>query len=247
MVETWSRIYFYICRVKQSDSVMKIGSAFFLFLIFTRTGILFSQSLQQNSIINSVNVLKARDGKRELIYSTISGSPYYSDDFVKSTVSLTDSSEISVSLRYDLFQDEMEFTQKNNTLWLDKKSVGLIKYGDEKIVVMPLQEQNLKPAYFFLLNNGNFKLLIRKEVKYYPPVPPKGYSDPTPERFVRERDEIYLKFKDQPPQYFKSKKELINILGNKTEISNFITKEKIRIDNISSLLKLIEFLNKSNY
>jgi hypothetical protein len=224
---------------------MKKTLYLFFLCIAVQSDLLYSQFGQSNSVFEGVRALKARDGHKDLIYNSIAGSPYYSDDFVKSTVSYYDTIKVIAPLHYDMFQDEMEFKQGNNTLWLDKKLVSLIRYGAEKIVVAELPEENLKLAYFFMMNNGRYQLLIRKKVKYYPSVPPKGYSDPIPERFVREKDETYLKLQDQQLQSFKSKKELMNILGNKPEISDFINKEKIKIDNISGLIKLFDFLNNS--
>lgn len=225
---------------------MKRNVLIFCLLFSVNSLLSFSQETRTN-LFRDVNILKIREGRKAMVYSTISGSPYYTEDFVAGLVFGMDTAGIVADLRYDMFQDEIEFKQKNDILWLNKTDLKLIKYGNEQLIIAPLSEDKNKLSYFFRLNEGKYQLLIRRTVKYYPSVPPKAYSDPTPERFETDRDEPYLRLQDQSPVRFNSKKVLLAILGDKPEIENFMDKEKIKVDKIPSLLKLFEFLNKNGF
>ena len=208
------------------------------------TDYIYSQNENITNFSFDIADARARAGKKiELIYDRIKGSPYYNEKPVSCSILFSDLKTRIVDLKYDLFQDEMEFFYNNKTLWLDKKSVRVIKFGEENIVVALPKEKNAKLEYFFLQDTGQYKLLVKKNVEYFPSVPPKPYGEPVPESFERIEDKYYIKINDQQPQYFRSKKELLGILGNKPEITDFFNKEKIRIEEISSLMKFIDFLN----
>jgi len=70
----------------------------------------------QGFLINQVRTLQTRNAS-DLHYEDIEGSPYYSKDFINSTVYLKNGNYSSQPLRYDMFQDEMEFNKEaKNTL-----------------------------------------------------------------------------------------------------------------------------------
>jgi hypothetical protein len=212
-------------------------------LFAVNRGFIYSQIIPTNSVFQNVNVLEARKENSKLDYSAIQGSPYYSDVYVKSTVFLTDSTSGNASLRYDLFLDEIECAMNNKTFWLNKKNIRKIQLGDEWLIVSSVPEENNKLAYLFVQNSGNYQLIIRKRVEFLPLVPPKAYGQTIPDRFERVKDELYLRTPDQSLHFFKSKKELLSLLGSTSEITDFFSKEKIRIENIPSLKKLMDFIN----
>ena len=173
----------------------------------------------------------------------ISGTPYYSKNFTNSIIVLPNGDSGTLAIRYDMFQDEMEFKKEDKTLWLNKKEVNTISYGGEKMIVTRLQNDSSKLGYFFMPAEGKYSLLIKRSVEYRPYVPPKPYGEAVPERFANVGDDYYLKAEGMPPQSFKNKKALLGMLeGNKAAL-DFIKKEKTKTDDTEDLKKLINFLN----
>lgn len=218
----------------------------FFLIIFLLVSAQFNQLFSQftsGSLYNNWKTLAIREANSKLTYSDIEGTPFYSDEFIKSTVYLNDGSYANVALRYDIFQDEIEFMQENKTLWVNKKEVRNIRYGSEMMFVSTPNEDSTKLAYFFLLGTGKYLLYVQKKIIYYPEIPPKGYANAIPQRFERDKDEYYLKAKGLPAKKFNSKKSLLAILSDNGAAQSFIKKEKIKADNPEDLKKLVGFLN----
>jgi hypothetical protein len=218
----------------------------FLLIIFLIISADFHQLFSQFTgaeLYNNWRTLALRDANFMMNYELIQGSPYYSKDFVNSIVYLRNGQYAKVPVRYDIFQDEVEFMQENKIQWLNKKEVRNLIHGSDMIIVSMENEDTSKLGYFFLLGTGSYSLYVKKRIGYYPSVAPQGYAKGTPERFEPERDEFYLKAKGLPAKKFNSKRSLLAILSNNGEAQAFIKKEKIQTDNIEDLKKLLTFLN----
>jgi hypothetical protein len=218
----------------------------FLIIIFLTVSVGFHQLFSQFTgaeLYNNWKTLALRDANFMMNYELIQGSPYYSKDFINSTVYLRNGQYAKVPVRYDIYQDEIEFMQENKIQWLNKKEVRNIIHGSEMIIVSPVNEDTSKLGYFLLLGTGSYSLYVKKRMGYYPSVAPQGYTKGIPERFEPERDEFYLKAKGLPAKRFNSKRSLLAILSNNGDAQSFIKKEKIQADNIEDLKKLLKFLN----
>jgi hypothetical protein len=216
---------------------------YIIFLIFPLTfNLLFSQDAT-NKLILDVSILAARNAAGGLTYDNIEGSPHYSDGFVKSIVYLKDGRTASLPLRYDLFQDEIEFKRDEKIFWLFKKDVLYIQYGKDTLFPEPFSDDPGKSTYFFAQEKGKYALYIRKKVSFQPEAPSKGYSESLPDRFERDRDEYYLKQEGMPALEIINKKTLLGILGENEPALDYIKKSKIKASKEEDLLKLIIFLN----
>ncbi len=222
---------------------MKRINILILFFVLIQLNQLYSQFNTIGSLINEVNTLAYRNSSNTMIYANIDGSPYYSKDFKESVVYLKDGRWGKLPLRYDLFLDEIEFMKDNKTLWLIKTEIKKIQLGTESLVVSSLSESSGKLGYLFLQDSGKYTLYSKKAVEYRPYVEPKGYADPIPEKFEPKRDEFYLQIETNPLKKFRTKKELLSLLGNKSEIETYIKKEKIKTDKAEDLKKLFNYLN----
>ncbi len=194
-------------------------------------------------LLMDVSILATRNAAGGLSYDDIDGSPHYPDVFVQSTVYLKDDNSATLPLRYDLFQDEIEFMRDGKILWLIKRNVLYIKYGEEMLINEPSSSEPGKSSYFFAQGSGKYALYHRKKVSYYPKVPPKAYAEAIPDRFEQDRDVYYLKEENKPVQEIKSKKNLSAILAENEPALKFIQRSKIKVTRPEDLLKLVEFLN----
>ena len=185
----------------------------------------------------------ARNAADGLTYDNIEGSPHYSDGFVKSTVYLKNGSTGSMPLRYDLFQDEIEFKRDEKIIWLTKKDVLYIQYGEEMLFPEPFSEDPGKSTYFFAKESGEYALYIRKKVSFHPKTPAKGYYESLPDRFERDRDEFYIKQEGKTAIEIINKKTLLGILSENEPALEYIKKSKIKAGKEEDLIELVRFLN----
>jgi len=204
----------------------------------------YSQMVEPSSFSTDWEVVAARKSNMKLNYASIEGSPYYTSNMTNCEVTLIDGSSLNVPLRYDLYLDEIEFKKDDLTLWVNKKDIKTIQYDDDLIGVEPLPEDTSKLSYFFIQNTGKYSIFVKKSVAYHPYVAPRPYADPVPERFLNNKDEYYLKVEDMPLRKISSRKDLTSIFSNNKSAQDFIKNEKIKVNDLADLNKLVGFLNK---
>jgi hypothetical protein len=217
-------------------------SYFILFLIFLLSK-MYSQSTNSNPI-NQTRILSIREAKFTLNYNDVEGSAYYTKDFIKSVAYLKDGNYASIPLRYDIFRDEIEFQRDNRIFWLKKSDVNFVRYGSEMLILTHSVSDTSQLGYFFLNGTGNYKLLCKKTIGFYPEVPPKGYGETVPAKFKREPDEFYIQSEGKPAFKIRSKNDLLAIFASNKPALDYIKKEKIRITRTQDLQNLIDYLNK---
>ncbi|MFC2116272.1 hypothetical protein ACFLTU_07335 [Bacteroidota bacterium] len=214
-----------------------------LVIIFSvQVNVMFSQD-NLGRLMLEVNILAARNSVGGLSYDRIEGSPHYSDGFVNGTVYLKDGNTASLPLRYDLFQDEIEFIRDHTTYWIIKKDVLYIQYGKEILIPEPSSKDPGKSTYFFAQEKGKYRLYIRKKVSFYPEEPAQGYAEPVLNRFELEPEVYYLKQENMPAIEIRNKKALSEILSENEPALNFIKKSKIKVTKAEDLVELVKFLN----
>ena len=198
---------------------------------------------QESTLRSQVRTLELRNiGPKK--YSEIDGNPYYTDKFIESVVYLKDGNFASLPLRYDIFQDQMEFMKDNKTLWLVKKDIKYLRYGSDMIFVSSADGDTSKIGYYFLKDNGKIKLFYRKVVRYQPMVEPKGFADAIPEKLSPEKDEIFIRKENLPARKIVSRKDLTTLFAGDEAALGFIKTHKTKPDNIEDLHALVSFLNK---
>lgn len=197
----------------------------------------------QGFLINQVKTLEIRN-LTEKSYNDIEGSPYYTQDFIKSTIFFRDGNYSNQLLRYDMFRDEMEFNKEGKILWLIRKDIKYIRYGTDMIFVSSADADTNKLGYYILKDEGTYLLFYKKTTLYEPMVPSKGYSEPIPDRFMQGKDMIFIKHMENPALEIRNKKDLMNYFAENQSALDFIKNEKTRADNLEDLHKLICFLNE---
>jgi hypothetical protein len=197
----------------------------------------------QGFLINQVKTLEIRN-LTDKSYNEIEGSPYYTKDFIKSTIFFRDGNYSNQLLRYDMFRDEMEFNKEGKILWLIRKDIKYIRYGTDMIFVSSVDADTNKLGYYILKDDGTYLLFYKKTALYEPMVPSKGYSEPIPDRFNQASDLIFIKSTGNPAFEIRNKKDLLDYFAGNQSALDFIKKEKTRPDKLEDLHKLIYFLNE---
>ena len=213
----------------------------FILIFQLQSCLLFSQRTP-TQLLQDFRTVALRDASSGLSYDDIEGSPYYNDDFNQGTVYLNDSSEITLPLRYDMYQDEVEFKQDGTVYWVIKSDVDHIRYGEDTLVAGYTAGNQDKTAWFFVRGKSPYSLYIRKTVEFSPYEPAAPYADPKPNRFGNVKDVFYLKKENNPPIMIDSRRDLTRFLEGNEKAQEYLKKNWVRI-NEEELTELVRFLN----
>jgi hypothetical protein len=211
-------------------------------LLFIIVGFSSLQIRGQGFLIQQVKILETRNATAKR-YGDIDGSPYYTNKFIESVVYLRDGTYANLPLRLDLFQDQMEFTKDNNILWLKKNNVKYVRYGTDMIILSSPEGDTARLAYYFLKDDGKILLFYKKVIRYEPMVAPKGYADGIPERFVPDKNLIYIKKEKMPARKIVTKKDLTSFFSDDESALGFIKNKKVKPDDIEAIHQLVSFIN----
>lgn len=212
-------------------------------IVFYSAGLVYSQGALQSFIFDH-HQEKFREAKPEVVYRSIQGNPYYTKDFTSSTIYFADRDSIVVPLRYDVYQDEIEFRQNEKVIWLIKKDVKAIAHGNERIVNRTLKDGKTND-YLFVVVEGKYSLLRKERVNLLPAEPPKGFAESKPARFESAEDEYYIEADDLQPVPIFAKRDLEKLFHENVSALAFMKDEKIKAGKEADLVKLVEFLNKN--
>ncbi len=222
-------------------------------LFFAITSGAFGQIYDEYSTRNfhQSNLFSSRSAKNILSESDISGSPYLNNEFILGSILTNDKIRyIDIPLRYNIYNDDMEFKNSEDTYLAigDPTLVKMIIIGDDKFIYTDKRKKNGEQfGYYKLLEDGEIKLLLKYNVVFKKAVPTTGYEEAEPPKLERISDTYYILQGNNEPQQISKKKDIDLIFGPKSsEIDNYIKKEKLNVKKEEDLIKLVEFVNKSN-
>ncbi|MBN1253277.1 MAG: hypothetical protein JXA16_14150 [Bacteroidales bacterium] len=182
----------------------------------------------------------------KLSYSEIKGSPYLTDDFVESKIYLSKDSIFSIHLRYNIFNNQIEFQKENEVYAISNPEIfQKIEILNSTFIYYNDKSDSKKNSYYKLLVEGDCYLLAKNRVRFKEQGEEKPYVGASPAEFIRLKDQYLLFLNENSPIAIKNNKSLKNILSDKKdEISDFIKKEKISCQDENDLIKLITYYNK---
>jgi hypothetical protein len=123
-----------------------------------------NQAISQEGLrdlAEEVSIIAHRNALGGLTYERIEGSPYYTEDFIDGEVHLRNGNSASLPLRYDIFQDEIEFKSENQILWLKKQNIEYLTLGDEKLVLEPVAvgSSGFRKIFSLYKEKSNFRTI----------------------------------------------------------------------------------------
>ncbi|MDX9881927.1 MAG: hypothetical protein RBS73_07655 [Prolixibacteraceae bacterium] len=213
--------------------------------------ITFAQNYPSKSLEEfhfSVLTEKSRMGG-QYDYSSIQGSPFLNNEFVKGEVTSTSNTIVSdVPLRYNIYADEIEYEEKDKkTFYLDKSTVKNIKIGGSEFIYKAyLLNNKLGRSYFEVLLRGKATLLKQYRVNFEDAKPAKAYEDPSPARFKTSKPDFYIAFGDAEAKRISGAKQLSEELFSDkgTEIAGFIKKNKLKTGDQEDIVRIVQFYNE---
>ena len=175
------------------------------------------------------------------------GSPFLKQEFITGRVYGPKIKYKDIALRYNIFNDQMEF-QQNNTIYAlyPEPRITKVLLGDETYVVEKYEIKG-KMAYGYLarLDTGKLTLLSKKVVRFTEKQEPKALEGAgKPAKFTRAQDIYYYKIGNGEITKVVSLKSFIESLPDKREeISNYAKSEKLSVKDEADLMKLVKYYN----
>jgi hypothetical protein len=174
----------------------------------------------------------------------IQGSPFLDDKFVEGEIYVSAKRTV-VPVRYNVFQDWIEYQQGGQTLVLEpSKTIEKVKIGDAVLVVDKFELQGKsKYGYLTLLDTGKV-VLMKKNVIRYIPLQKGRALDGTdlPAKYAKSPDVYFYKIGSGPLVEIDNLKSLIASFPDKQEeLKQYAKKEKISVKKQEELIQFIRY------
>lgn len=182
-------------------------------------------------------IRESRYFRGENAEATYEGSPYLNEVFQPGIVSTGELNFTSVPMRYNIFEDVMEY-QVGDMLFLlepDPKITRISLAGQVFVVGSTGKNQ-----FYQLEVEGNLSLLSKKVVNYRP----KNDLTSIPAKYTKQSDIYYLRRLNTPIEKVSNQKAFINFLPDKRlEVAEYAKAENLSVKNTDDLVKLVKYYN----
>lgn len=232
----------------------KVRWCCFLSILFIVAFVSNAQSqievLGTQSMVEKLRLEKGIKGIQETTYSDIEGDPYLFRDFHDGSVKMKNGEEYNAPLRYDIYSGEIHFKAKDQVYALiNLEELESVKIKDTKFVYtsykMSEGTENSKETYFEVLQEGNYMLLAKKNIRIQDAEPAKLYVEAKPAKFIVLEDSFFIKTKNEPAVRIKSKKDLDLYFEDKSDgVIDFTKKQKLKVNKSEDLIQIVKFANQ---
>jgi len=222
---------------------MKKTIFFAIALLSLSSGLLFAQN---NYVTREISDLISHVDWNKTIHSMsgeIQGSPYHNEEFKVGEVYFDGKFKVTdLPLRYNLYNDEIEYKDNNTTMAIAKPAkIDKVIIGKDIFIYIKKSGQ-YKVSGFVRVWNVEFPTILTKMgVEFFEKEPPQAIVESNPARFERKHDAHYLMKSPDEIEKIKSVKKLIQSLGNhEKELADFAKKEKISARKPEELAQLLD-------
>ena len=228
-------------------------------LIFIFVGFMLSLPSQaQNDNLSSIEVISSAGVfesafmiRPEGRYKKVHGSPYLNEAWLSGLIWLDgDTVAGKYLMRYNVYGNEMQFIHKQDTFAVSNPLlIDRIQRGNQVFEYLPfIHRDNQSIAYFEVLEEGFFRLLVRHRVRLLrgkEPVTPY-HSQNQYDRFVTGSTYYIQHHGDAiPVEVPKKKADWIKLAGlNGGKFKSFLHSEKIRLQKKDDIIKTLKYLNE---
>jgi hypothetical protein len=179
----------------------------------------------------------------------IEGSPYLSDEFVTGDIYAKNGMYSGIVMRYNIYEDYLEFKQKNVVYILDPNPNVMRKatLGDLTLVLSTFEFKG-KPKHglFILLDSGRLTLLEKRSVQFRPKQEPKAIETTgKPAKYLEGPTDFYYQIGNDQAQELNNLKKFIAALpDHQDEMTQFAKEKKISSNKGYELTMLIRYYNQ---
>ncbi|KMQ64138.1 hypothetical protein ACM40_02320 [Chryseobacterium sp. BLS98] len=210
---------------------------------------LFSQNTDILNVVTTPDGFYSKPGRVHKEDRKIDGSPYVNGDKFEK-VTIKDYSKNVQDLRYNAYQDEMEF-KMGEELYNANKTEGLkIQFPTLKKTYESLTysyDSKTKSGYLVLLvDNPKFSLYKREKMELMGGTKSNnGFTKDANDYYEKDKD-LYLIAKDKKFSKFpKNSTDAATIFSvDKKDLDNFVKSNKINFNKEPDMIKLVEYVNK---
>lgn len=225
-----------------------LGTIFVLTILGIRGNAQVDYRIQSALDYFRTNKTISGEWKNLLTAADIKGSPYASEEFVTGTIYTTQMQQIvDVNLRYNIFNDQMEFKAENGEIQAiaTPEIVEKIELKDVKMRYLPFSvAKKIRKGYFTVLEDGESMLLLRQEKLFKEAALPGAYKEAEPARFEDRPIQYFIKAGTAEAKLVNSKKDLLEIFPDQQDaIEKFIKENKTRTNKPEDLAAVVKFYN----
>ena len=193
-----------------------------------RSGSQTGANLKDHLLINDKEAVPRMD------IEDVQGSRYENDSFQLSNVESTKDTFYNVLMRYNVFEDVIEFKDSKGVLFLldPLMTIKKVTIGNLVLVVQPFDvDGQIKTGFFTLLSDGKIKLLSKKVIKFEPLQPAKALqATNTPAKFILSPDQYYTRMGNNPAiQINKLKKTIALFPDHQKSVLSFADRRKLSV------------------
>jgi hypothetical protein len=225
---------------------MKLKQRNFYFLSMLLISIIsYGQSESEQILKHSVSVTSIDLRSKEVV-----GSAYVNDNLMPATLQ---NENIAYPMRYNAYEDEMEFEREGKFYNLNKVlNQEIIFVGSNKTYKVFFDTDNgtTNLSYFVVLLQGDkISLLNKEKIKFFEAVKPKtGYDKYKPPTLKRVNDKLYIGYKNSTTTELpRKKKDILKLFSSKAgEIETYAKENKLGYKNTEDLIQIFSYFNTLN-
>ena len=248
-------IFGLLCATIAHTKLKRIMKNYILLLLFvfglvnySNGQVTLSYELRETIDFYKTNKFINDSGKNQPSMKNIKGSPYLNDEFEKGSIYTVQRLQYAdIPLRYNIFNDELEFKTPANEIQAlaTPEIVEKAVFGKTHLVYSSYTFNNkIKKGFFVVLEEGKATLYVKPGVIFKEATEPAAYQEAEPPKFEKKADDFYLRFGTAPAQMIGNKKELIAAFpDNKDKIESYIDKNKVKTNKSESLKELVKYYN----
>lgn len=178
--------------------------------------------------------------------AAIKGSPYLDDAYVDGVVYYGNKT-LKAPMRYNAFQDLMEYQQNGKQLVLDpSETITKVTLGNSTFASLKYNtDGKTKFGYFVMLDSGKVALFAKKEISFTPVRKGRAQDgSDEPAQYKRSPDAFYYKVGDGTLQEVGAIKEMIATFPDKQEeLAQYAKKEKISAKKEKEIVQFVQYYN----
>lgn len=207
-----------------------------------------SYELRETIDFYRTNKFITESGNNQLSMKKVKGSPYLNDEFENGSIYTVQRIQYTgIPLRYNIFNDELEFKTPANEIQAlaTPEIVEKAVFGQTHLVYSAYTNNNkIKKGFFVVLEEGKAMLYSKPGVVFKEATEPAAYKEAEPPTFNKKADDYYIRIGTAPAQMIGNKKELLAAFpDNKDKIESYIDKNKVKTNKSESLRELVKYYN----
>ncbi len=183
--------------------------------------------------------------------SQIEGSEYFNEEFMEGEIFTTDNERFTgVPMRFNAYHSEVEVMMPDKTIWSLTNLGNIVKIILDSSTLVHrrfITDRGEASGFLALVYSGKNVLYRRNYKVLMEGKPSNGIVDEIPPKIVARPAEYYIDAGNGLPRFFKTSRDIAEIIGNHTqEIYSFTKKEKVNFKKEEDLVKLLSYIDSLN-